>query len=120
MLLFIMLLTRAFSLVGRAQKAEQSEDRRFVLWVLGSALFAHAVTMMSVSYFDQSVFFLYFNLAIVSSLGSESLTLPSAARPSAGPVRASYSATAVRQARSVRSVPGVAAASLARRPLMGE
>lgn len=72
MLLLILIMWRGFSYVGQLlelQSAAPFEDR-FLVWSLGAALFAHAATCISVSYFDQSFLFLYLNLALISSLRS--------------------------------------------------
>ena len=47
---------------------EAPDQEQFLIWCLGSILFSHAATMISVSYFDQSVFFLYLVLAAIGSL----------------------------------------------------
>ena len=56
MLCFIAILIKAFQLLGRGmrpmRKAKDPEE--FILWCVGAALFAHSVTFLSVSYFDQS------------------------------------------------------------------
>jgi hypothetical protein len=56
MLLFIAVLMKAFQLLGRGiHELRQANDRaEFVLWCVGSSLFAHCVTFFSISYFDQS------------------------------------------------------------------
>ncbi len=45
-----------------------SASDKFLLWVLGCTVFCHAVTFISVSYFDQSIVFWYFSLAIAATL----------------------------------------------------
>lgn len=69
MFLFIGLLATAFVYVGRRVKLVRRirMKDRFVIWALGSALFAHATTFISVSYFDQSILFLYLTLAAIGS-----------------------------------------------------
>ena len=71
MLLFIGVLIVGFSTVGKALRASRKTpvEHRFLLWTLGSILFGHLTTFFSVTYFDQSVVFLYFLLASISSLG---------------------------------------------------
>lgn len=68
--LFIGILTVAFRAVGKAMRARanSSNQELFLIWALGSILFAHSASIMSVSYFDQSVFFLYLVLAAIGSL----------------------------------------------------
>jgi hypothetical protein len=66
--LFILQLWRGFKYVGGVVRSHPSRDLQFFAWALGSALFAHAVTCVGVSYFDQSFLFLYLNLAMISSM----------------------------------------------------
>jgi O-antigen ligase len=70
MFLFIGLLATAFVYVGRRVKLVRRirMKDRFVIWALGSALFAHATTFISVSYFDQSAMFIYLTLAAIGSV----------------------------------------------------
>ncbi len=76
MLLFIGVLVVAFASVGKAMRSRSDEqgDRLFLMWTLGAILFAHTATMMSVSYFDQSIVFLYVILAAIASLGTIAVT----------------------------------------------
>jgi hypothetical protein len=72
MLLFIAILAKAFSFIGRTvrQMPELSQQSGLMAWALGASLFAHSVTFVSVSYFDQSVVFLYLTLALIGSVSS--------------------------------------------------
>lgn len=91
--LFIAVMWCGFRYVGDALRAstETPIEDRFLTWALGASLFAHAATCISVSYFDQSVVFLYLTLAVISSLRSlivsaadapaEALTPPLAPAP---------------------------------------
>lgn len=63
MLLFIAVLAKGFSFIGREVREQPDPASQFVMWALGAALFAHAATFVAVSYFDQSVVFLYVTLA---------------------------------------------------------
>lgn len=69
MLAFIVVLAHGFSLAGNAVYAHKgtSGQDRFLPWALGASLFAHASNFISVSYFDQSVMFLYMTLAAISA-----------------------------------------------------
>ena len=75
MFLFITILAKGFSFVGQClqQGAKLSPQFRFFVWALGASLFAHVATCISVSYFDQSVVFLYFSLAAIGSIWSDTL-----------------------------------------------
>ena len=69
MLLFIGVLVSGFSFVGRMlQTPELSPQSRFMIWAFGASLFAHSVTFVSVSYFDQSFVFFYLTLAVIGSV----------------------------------------------------
>jgi hypothetical protein len=48
--------------------ASGDPQRAFLAWSFGAGLFAHAATCVSVSYFDQSVLFLYLTLAAAATL----------------------------------------------------
>jgi len=67
MFVFILQLWRGFKYVGSVVHNNINRDVQFLAWSLGSALFAHAVTCVGVSYFDQSFIFLYLTLAMISS-----------------------------------------------------
>jgi hypothetical protein len=75
MILFICALWLAFRYVGESLRSRANSPfaERFLIWSLGASLFAHAVTCISVSYFEQSVVFLYLNLAIIGSLHATTL-----------------------------------------------
>lgn len=69
MLLFIAMLVKAFSFTGKVlrERGDLPFESQFMVWALGSALFAHAATFISVSYFDQSFVFIYLTLALIGS-----------------------------------------------------
>ena len=69
-LLFVGVLYSAFTRVGKALKAAADKPvrDRFLIWVLGSILFSHTTTFMSISYFDQTVVLLSLALALISAL----------------------------------------------------
>jgi hypothetical protein len=70
MLLFIGSLVIAFGMVAKTLREKSSGPVReqFLMWTLGCILFGHVTAMLSISYFDQSVFFLYFVLAAIATL----------------------------------------------------
>lgn len=72
MFLFIAILVKGFSFVGQCLRQEEKlpPEFRFLVWSFGAALFSHAATCISVSYFDQSVVFMYLTLAVVGSIWS--------------------------------------------------
>jgi hypothetical protein len=80
MLLFMGLLYIAFVRIGKALKVnkEAPGEQQFLIWTLGSILFGHVTTFVSISYFDQTVVYLYLALACIGSLRL--------ARPSAGSI----------------------------------
>ena len=70
MFLFMTVIWWGFRSVAATLRIRQPSGRmnEFVIWSLGASLFAHAVTCIAVAYFDQSVLFLYVNLAAIGSL----------------------------------------------------
>jgi hypothetical protein len=89
MLLFIYIMALAFITVGKTLDLcpNAPPEDRFHIWVLGAILFGHAVSFISVSYFDQSTVYFYLSLAMIGSIYS--VTAAQAARqaqPAAAPV----------------------------------
>jgi hypothetical protein len=76
MTLFIATLAVAFIFVGRLQQGSNDVpgETRFMVWGFGAALFAHTVSFISVSYFDQSILFVYMTLAAIGSAYSGTVT----------------------------------------------
>ena len=71
--LFILLLTRAFSNLGKALTAVRSSSHRpsedeFLLWGLGVMLVVHIVDWFGITYFDQMYVIWFMQLATISSL----------------------------------------------------
>jgi hypothetical protein len=78
MILFIAIVAIAFKGVGRAvvgSDGKKPEAEVRMLWALGAALFAHAVTFISVSYFDQNFVNWYLLLAVIGTLTGPFLVL---------------------------------------------
>ena len=71
MLLFIGVIFLCFRQIGRQLRVlylEDAPDAVGATWCLGVALFAHAMSFLSVTYFDQLTVMWYFVLASVSSI----------------------------------------------------
>jgi hypothetical protein len=82
MLAFIMKLVNGFSFVGQiVRRTELAHADRLTMWTLGAALFAHVATSISVSYFDQSILFIYLNLAMIGSMWSSLARIETDAPP---------------------------------------
>ena len=75
MLLFIAILAKGFQFVGKSidNADEENPHSSFILWTIGSSLFVHAASCISVSYFDQSFVFLYLTLAMIASAWSSTI-----------------------------------------------
>lgn len=71
MVLFILLIVEAFRAVGLGRRAlaEGRGKDSFFVWAVGASLFAHVVSFLSVSYFDQSVVSWYMLLAMAATVG---------------------------------------------------
>ncbi len=71
LLLVVAIIWRCFFYVGGVlRRPGWTETSRFTAWCLGAALFAQALTAISVSFFDQSQIFFWMNVAMISSLHS--------------------------------------------------
>jgi hypothetical protein len=71
--IFILLLTRAFSGLGRAlamvrSNSQQTTDAEFLLWGLGVMLVVHIINWFGIAYFDQMYVIWFMQLAAVSGL----------------------------------------------------
>lgn len=66
--LFVAAIALCFGAIGRAWRATAGEPRwvRMQVWALGAALFAHAVSFISISYTDQNVISFALLLAMIS------------------------------------------------------
>jgi hypothetical protein len=69
MLLFIVVIIVCFFYLGEKIKeiGEDQFNHKFILWVLGTSLFVHAISMLSVAYFDKIVVAWYLLLAMIST-----------------------------------------------------
>lgn len=86
-LLLVAILLKCFGLLGRRMKQLRDEDEsdEFALWCVGSVLFAHAITFLSVSYFDQMYVLFWALVGLVPKLASVPDAAPAAARPAPAP-----------------------------------
>jgi O-antigen ligase len=75
MLLFMGVLVAGFAAVGKALRRNRNApiERQFLIWTLGAILFGHAITFLSISYFDQTIVFFHFLLAAIGSLHATEL-----------------------------------------------
>jgi hypothetical protein len=78
---FIAVISRSFGRLGDARKKTESTDQQWVLWFLGSAVFANVVSFFGVNYFDQSKMAWYALLAMIPAYTAVIL------RPPKTPVR---------------------------------
>lgn len=69
LVLFLGVIIAAFIALGRILqwRDDLPLQYQFMIWTLGSILFGHVVTMVSVTYYDQSILFLYLALAAIAS-----------------------------------------------------
>jgi hypothetical protein len=79
MLLFIGILVCGFRYVGLSVRKASKNEEPFILlsiWALGAALFAHLVTYISVSYFDQNIINWYLLLAMIATAADKLVLAP--------------------------------------------
>jgi hypothetical protein len=72
MILVIWMMVKAFAWVSRIYdlSVAREVDSGFMIWCFGSCLFSHAVTGLSVAYFDQSMLYFWLSIAVISSIYS--------------------------------------------------
>jgi hypothetical protein len=75
-LLFFAQIWIGFRWIGQSLRLHQDDpfSDRFLIWSIGAGLFAHAGTMISVAYFDQSIMFLYLNLAVIATMHTNTIS----------------------------------------------
>jgi len=66
MVLFVLVLVRAFSLTGRCSLEGEESSVRFRGWLLGCVLFAHVMAFIGVGYFSGFWFFLNLTFALIA------------------------------------------------------
>lgn len=65
---FLILIVRTFSRIGCARRAAEPNGRRErLMWILGVVMLAHIVAFFGADYFDQSKYWWYSTLALVSA-----------------------------------------------------
>jgi hypothetical protein len=75
MLVFIGILAASFRSVGNAVRSKSADPKvRLLAWALGASLVGHAVSFISVSYFDQNVIIFYLLLASIAVVGAVPVT----------------------------------------------
>ena len=82
--LFVLLLTRAFSNLGRAlavvrSGSQPSVESEFLLWGLGVMLVVHIIDWFGITYFDQMYMVWFMQLAAIATLSQACLARPAAA-----------------------------------------
>jgi hypothetical protein len=70
MILFIGIVSASFATVGQTVVEDPDKARQFLAWTLGAILFGHTINFLSVSYYAQSLMFLYILFACIGSLSS--------------------------------------------------
>jgi hypothetical protein len=72
MLLVMGMMAVAFRWVGQIhdERLAAQPEQSFMIWCFGACLFSHAVTSVSVAYFDQSMLYFWLSVAVISSIYS--------------------------------------------------
>lgn len=65
---FVMIVSRTFARIGRARKSFETEQyKEWLMWTFGAIMLAHVFAFFGADYFDQTRFWWYASLAIVSA-----------------------------------------------------
>jgi len=72
LILVVWMMGIAFRWVGQIHDALITDQpmQSFMIWCVGACLFSHAVTSLSVAYFDQSMLYFWLSVAVISSVYS--------------------------------------------------
>lgn len=85
---FIAILVYCFKALGKSRKVlEANRGEQWLLWGLGSFLFAHLIAFMGLSYFDQTRIQLYVLVAMIASATApfgQPIPMPEAAQAASG------------------------------------
>jgi hypothetical protein len=69
LIFFILVISRSFGMLGDARRViDGDKDKEWMLWCLGSAMFANVVGFFGVNYFDQSRVWWFILLAMISAI----------------------------------------------------
>jgi len=73
MILFIVIIVYCFKNIGIHLKIKISDqpEKKFFLWAIGTAVFAHVVSFFGISYFDQMSIFWWMLVGIISSVTTD-------------------------------------------------
>ena len=83
MILMILAVVTALRKALNAVATSDGAVGTFGIWACACGLFSHAVTGISVSYFDQSMLFFWLNLAVSGSITAEAMQVIPASNPNA-------------------------------------
>jgi hypothetical protein len=70
LILFISLITLSFKTIGSKMESINDKKMQFCMWAFGSALFAHLVAFLGITYFDQIFVIWYLLLAMISTMSN--------------------------------------------------
>lgn len=68
LIFFIVMISRACARIGNARRQVEGDEREWLMWFLGAAVFANVVAFFGVDYFDQSKVAWFMLLAIISAV----------------------------------------------------
>ena len=68
LILFIAVIVYGFKYVGRARQAAPDKRQALFLWALGAALFAHTISFIGITLWDQSIVEWYALLALIGAV----------------------------------------------------
>ena len=72
MALFIMVIVSCFKAIGRALQRNEKAPfaRKILFWAIGVTLFGHAISFMSVPYFDQSIIWYFLLIGMIGAISA--------------------------------------------------
>ncbi len=78
--LFLTILSRGFSMIGKARKQVEGDRlQEWFFWCIGTALFVHLIEFLGIDYFDQTKILWFAFLAMISAATAAPFASPAVA-----------------------------------------
>lgn len=76
-IVLVLIFWKSIKCIAFAMKKIPEEDTKgsFLIWSLGALIFTHAITSMTISYFDQTYIIFYFLIAVIANVFENSRTM---------------------------------------------
>jgi hypothetical protein len=78
LILFLAILTRGFSRIGRCRELVERDRQEWFFWCLGAALFANVIVFLGIDYFDQTrtLWVIFLAMISVATVSADAVLAP--------------------------------------------